>query len=54
MDDNEQNINFYIEKSNEDNFNEYSPSEEGLLKIDGDKDSITTELNGKMIFVRKN
>lgn len=46
MDDNE--------KPSEDNFDEYSPSEEGLLKIDGDKDSITTELNGKKTFARKN
>ena len=54
MDDNEKNINFYDEKPSEDIFDEDSPSEEGVLKIDGDKASITTELNGEMTFERKN
>ncbi|WP_239706503.1 MULTISPECIES: hypothetical protein [unclassified Mammaliicoccus] len=54
MDDNEKNINFYDEKPSEDNFDEDSPSEEGVLKMDGDKASITTELNGEMTFERKN
>ncbi|MDT0709459.1 hypothetical protein ACM3BL_15095 [Mammaliicoccus sciuri] len=29
-------------------------SAEGVLKMDGDKASITTELNGEMTFERKN
>ncbi|MEX6015276.1 hypothetical protein [Mammaliicoccus sciuri] len=44
MDDNEQNINFYNKKPSEDNFDEYSPSEEDLLKIDSNKNSITTDI----------
>lgn len=48
------NINFYDEKPSEDKSDEDSPSEEGVLKIDGDKASITTELNGEMTFERKN
>lgn len=53
MDDKEKNINFYDEKTSKDNFDEDSPSEEGVLKIEGDKASITTELNGEMTFERK-
>ncbi|MBW0768700.1 hypothetical protein [Mammaliicoccus lentus] len=52
-DDNEKNINFYDEKPSDNHFDKNYPSEEGILKIEGDEASITTEFNGEMTFERK-
>lgn len=52
-DDKKRQIKFYDEKKDSKDYDKSMPNLEGVLKIDKDKASITTEMNGTMTFERK-